>query len=105
MKNLLLGALLASAMLSAPIEAKKSALGDIDFGQISCTDFLSDVETASEDDIGAVLIWLDGYLSGLTGDTVMRPDGLEAFAENLVLRCQRRGREPLLDAARAVGIE
>lgn len=84
--------------------AQKRGMQDVDFGRITCGEFLSDIAGASEDDAAAVMLWLDGYLSGVSGDTVLRWRGLEAFAENLVQRCDRRPRERLLDAARKVGI-
>lgn len=95
---------LAASLLAGPALARKKGLDDVDFGRISCGEFIDELQTSTEEEIGALLIWLDGYLSGVTGDTVMRPAGLEAFAESLVDRCQRRRRERLLDAARAVGI-
>ncbi len=93
---------LCATSLSA--DARKGRVQDIDFGSYTCESFLYDISDASEEDIGAVFLWLDGYLSGVSGDTVLRWNGLESFAENLVNRCQTRGRERLLDAARRVGI-
>lgn len=91
---------------TAPVDAqKRSATQNIDFATISCSQFIEDVASSSEDDVGALMLWLDGYLSGVTGDTVLRFDSLEAFGTNLVDRCAARGNERLLDAARKVGIE
>ena len=97
--------LAALALTLAPVaEARKGQIQDIDFGAISCKAFLNDLSTASEEDAGAIFLWLDGYLSGVSGDTVLRWDGMSTFAEELVNRCQRRGNERLLDAARNVGL-
>jgi acid stress chaperone HdeB len=97
--------LAALALTLAPVaEARKGQIQDIDFGAISCKAFLNDLSTASEEDAGAIFLWLDGYLSGVSGDTVLRWDGMGSFAEELVNRCQRRGNERLLDAARNVGL-
>jgi acid stress chaperone HdeB len=105
-KILLAACALAGLAIAAPVEARKSKQSDnIDFSTISCAQFMDDLSRASEDDAGAVLLWLDGYLSGVSGDTVLRFDSLEAFATNLTERCSRRGRERLLDAARNVGLE
>lgn len=103
-------ALFAGLMLalatSSPAWAKKSqAAENIDFSRISCQQFMNDLASSSEDDAAAILLWLDGYLSGVSGDTVLRFDGLEAFASNLTEYCSRRGKDRLLDAARKVGIE
>ena len=90
--------------LAPAAEARKGQSQDIDFGSYTCKAFLYDISDASEEDIAAVFLWLDGYLSGVSGDTVLRFNGLEAFSENLVERCSQRGNERLLDAARRVGI-
>lgn len=104
-KYLLVGlSAFALSVLAQPADARKGRVQDIDFGSYTCEAFLYDVADASEEDIAAVFLWLDGYLSGVSGDTVLRWNGLESFAENLVNRCQNRGRERLLDAARRVGI-
>ena len=107
MKTAIALAAIIAALLAAPANAKKqqNSNAPIDFGAITCSEFLQDVSTASEDDAGALILWLDGYLSGVSGDTVLRFDGLEQFATNLVEHCSNRGRDRLIDAARKVGIQ
>jgi acid stress chaperone HdeB len=100
---LLVAALLLS--IATPIAAQKRGNSDIDFGTMTCNDFMHEVTVSDEEDLGALLLWIDGYLSGVTGDTVLRWRGFEQFAEDLVVSCQRRGHQRLLDAARRVGIE
>jgi acid stress chaperone HdeB len=95
----------AALALASPAGAKRMQQQNVDFGTISCQQFLQDVASGSEDDVGAIMLWLDGYLSGVSGDTVLRFDGLESFGTNLVERCAKRGNERLLDAARKVGLE
>ncbi len=107
MNKILLAACVAAGLaIAVPVDARKTSQADnIDFSTITCAQFMDDLSRASEDDAGAVLLWLDGYLSGVSGDTVLRFDSLEEFATNLTDRCSRRGRERLLDAARNVGLE
>lgn len=105
MNRLLIAMTLAFAFAAAPVQAQKMDYSDIDFGALTCSDFIQDVQTMSEDDLGAILLWLDGYLSGVTGDHVLNWGGFENFAENLITYCQRNGRQSLLNAARWVGIE
>jgi acid stress chaperone HdeB len=106
MLKLLAVPLLAGLALttSTGADARKGESADIDFGRITCQAFMKDLSNATEEDAGAIFLWLDGYLSGVSGDTTLRWQGMSNFAEQLVARCQKRGREPLLDAARAVGI-
>ncbi len=106
MKRLLIATIIALAFSAGPAQAQKQNYSsDIDFGSLTCNSFVQDIQTMSEDDLGAVLLWLDGYLSGVTGDHVLSWGGFETFAENLVDHCQRNGRQLLLDATRRVGIE
>lgn len=104
-KLLTVSALAVGLMLAGATDAKRMQQQNIDFGTITCQEFLQDVANSSEDDIGAVMLWIDGYLSGVSGDTELRFDGLEQFGTDLVERCQEHGKERLLDAARKVGIE
>lgn len=103
----LAGLVLGAAVMicvALPAEARKGRIQDIDFGAIRCSEFIYELADASEEDAAALFLWLDGYLSGVSGDTVLRWNGLESFAENLVERCDRRPNERLLDAAERVGI-
>ncbi|MBF0294593.1 MAG: hypothetical protein HQL96_05340 [Magnetococcales bacterium] len=105
--NLFLAVAVALTMaMASPVEAKKKPrVPNIDFGNMSCREFLDDVKESDKEDIGAVLLWLDGYLSGVTGDTVLNWKKLEVITERLLERCQARGKTMLLDAIREVGAE
>lgn len=106
MKHLVALILVITVFIAAPAAAQKRASSDdIDLGTVSCGQFMMDVNSGTEEDVTAVLLWLDGYLSGITGDTLLSFSGLEAFAEDLVTTCQRYPRALLIDAARQVGIE
>lgn len=56
-----------------------------------------------EDSAVFTLIWIDGYLAGITGDTRMNPDGFEDFSENMVAACAKSPEATILDVARIVG--
>ena len=96
--------LLAAALALAGVDASARA-DTLDFSTITCTSFIEDVAAGSEDDAAAVMMWLDGYLSGVSGDTVLRFDAMEAFGTNLVEHCASNGATKLLDAAKKVGLE
>jgi acid stress chaperone HdeB len=95
---------IAIAAGAPAMAAKQQQSGDVDFGSVTCATFMKDLSTASEQDAGAIFLWLDGYLSGVSGDTVMRPAGMEQFVQALLDHCSKRGKDNLLDAARKVGI-
>jgi len=99
-------ALACALLLSAtPALAGKRGMENIDFGQITCGQFIEDIAAGSEDDAGAVLLWIDGYLSGVSGDAVLNWKGLERYSERLVEYCGTHRKKLLLDAARKVGID
>jgi acid stress chaperone HdeB len=106
MHKLVATAVLGIAVLTATpaMAAKQQQSGDVDLGSVTCAAFMKDLSTASEQDAGAIFLWLDGYLSGVSGDTVMRPAGMEQFVQALLDHCSKRGKDNLLDAARKVGI-
>lgn len=104
-KKALMLCLVGTIAWAGVADAKRKGNDNIDFGAINCRTFIEDVANGSEDDVGALMLWLDGYLSGVSGDTVLRFDSLEEFGGNLVDHCARRGGDNLLDAAKRVGIE
>jgi acid stress chaperone HdeB len=84
--------------------APAQASNDVDFGTLNCSQFLAIVEGSDEQASGAMFMWLDGYLSGVSGDNVMRPDAMAPFVEALLAHCGNNGKAKLLDAAKAVGL-
>jgi acid stress chaperone HdeB len=105
MKTLMMATLAAGILLANPAQAGKRSMDNIDFGTISCREFIEDIATASEDDAAAVMLWIDGYLSGVSGDTVLNWRGFETYSERLVEFCAKNRKTKLLDAARRVGID
>ena len=97
--------LLAAALALAGATDVSAKAETLDFSTITCKSFIDDVAAGSEDDAAAVMMWLDGYLSGVSGDTVLRFDAMEAFGTNLVEHCAGNGNMKLLDAARKVGLQ
>ena len=99
-------ALVAAITCVAPAHAgKKGDIPNIDFGAYSCEQFMGEMAKSSSDDMGAVLLWLDGYLSGVSGDAVLNWKNLERFTTALMEYCARNQDAGLLEAAQKVGIE
>ncbi|MCB1920132.1 MAG: hypothetical protein KDJ28_09170 [Candidatus Competibacteraceae bacterium] len=108
MKKLMMTATLclsATLLISAPALAKKTQMQDIDFGAITCGEFMQEMSTSSAEDVGVVLMWIDGYLSGVSGDTLLNWKNLEKFSADLVAYCKSKPDVKVLDAAEEVGID
>jgi acid stress chaperone HdeB len=89
---------------SLPALAKQPKAKNIDFGAIACEEFIQEVATSDEDTIAIVFMWLDGYLSGVSGDTRLNWSNLEGFSTKLMNGCAKKPKAKVLDVAKAVGI-
>lgn len=95
----------ASLLVSMPtVAAKKAQTQNIDFGSITCRQFLQDLSQSSAEDAGVVMMWIDGYLSGVSGDTLLDWKDLEKFSSALAAYCGEKPGINVLDAAKTVGI-
>ena len=105
MQKKILAALVAGLVAIIPAyAAKKSGPANIDFGAYTCEQLIQEAANSSAEDMGAVLMWLDGYLSGVSGDSELNWKDLEKFSANLVTYCGNKPNEKVLNAAEAVGI-
>ncbi|GAB0055831.1 hypothetical protein SIID45300_00128 [Candidatus Magnetaquicoccaceae bacterium FCR-1] len=109
MKKLIFSSLAFCTVLLAmnPVHAKKQSQdsGNIDFGSYTCGQFLKEAAEGDEEDIGVVLMWIDGYLSGVSGDTVWKPSDFTRFSERLANHCASNPKTNLLEAAKSKGIQ
>ncbi len=98
--NKLLAALgLSVAMgLSSALPARADAF---DVNQLRCSELME----MDEDSIVVMLLWMDGYLSGVTGDTRFNPDFMENFAEKVGMACSNSPTTRVLEVAKIVGIQ
>jgi acid stress chaperone HdeB len=72
-----------------------------DVNQLRCGELMEQ----DQDTVATMLLWMDGYLSGVTGDTRFNPDGLETFAEQIGEACAKSPDTKVLDVAKIVGIQ
>lgn len=107
LRPLTMSLILASMILlfAVPASAKKQSMQNIEFSSITCGEFVADIQNASEGDLAVVFMWLDGYLSGVSGDTTLNWDNLSAFTENLVAFCADNSGTTVLNAAKKVGLQ
>ncbi len=92
-------------IFSSSASAKKKGLENIQFGTITCQEFIDGVAESDEETVGLILMWVDGYLSGVTGDTELNWEGLETISTNLVNACAKSPKKKVLDVAKSVGID
>jgi acid stress chaperone HdeB len=98
--------LILGLLISTPAQAgKKQADEKIDFSDFTCRDFIEDFGDLSREDAAAMLIWIDGYLSVVSGDTVLDFKSMEQYSEEMVELCKSKKHLKLLEAARRSGIE
>ena len=95
----------SSLLMSMPVLAKKTGAQNINFGEITCGEFMKEISQGSAEDAGVVLMWIDGYLSGVSGDTELDWGNLEKFSKDLVEYCGNNSNTKVLEAAKKVGIE
>jgi acid stress chaperone HdeB len=85
--------LLSLSVLCSGAEAKKRVNKKLDMASYTCKDLLAE----TDDDVGAVLIWIDGYLSGKTGDTTIDVEFLSDLAEGVGEECGGKSDSKVLD--------
>lgn len=83
---------------------RKETQAGVDVRKITCVEFFERV--ANNDFLRPLaILWLDGYLSGVSGDKTVAPQFFDAFVLRLMLECQDNPRASILDAAKKVGLE
>ncbi|WP_449246499.1 HdeA family protein [Desulfarculus baarsii] len=92
------------AIFSSAAMAQKQNVDDVDFGALTCQDFIMGLAKSDEETAGLVLLWLDGYLSGVSGDTVIRWQTIDDFSNNIVDACGNQPDRNLLEVAKEIGI-
>ncbi len=92
-------------IVSSTASAKKKGLENIQFGTITCQEFIEGIAESDEETVGLILMWIDGYLSGVSGDTELNWEGLETISTSLVDSCSKSPQKKVLDVAKSVGID
>ena len=98
-------ALALSLAAAAPALAKKQQQPqNIDFGAVTSKEFIAEIAAGDEESAGIILMWIDGYLSGVSGDAVLNWKTLEAFSGSLMEACAKKPGKKVLDVAKDIGI-
>ncbi len=94
MKRILIIAALASAMSCGMgvVQAEEQ-----DIAQIKCSEFIQD-----KDHMGMILMWLDGYASQKSDNTVLSDEWMEKLSLHMASYCSQNPDTPILEAAEAM---
>jgi hypothetical protein len=94
MRTIGLAIVTLSLVLSFPLlaSAKKKSI-TFDMSRYTCGELLQ----AKDEDMGMLLVWIDGYLSGRTGDTRVDMNFLNELALEVGKACAQDGTRKLLD--------
>ena len=76
---------------------KPAAAKIIDVAQCTCTDVLKEKDKRV---IAVGAIWVDGYLSGKTGETRIDLNDLDSLADRVKTYCEKNPSAPILDAVK-----
>jgi acid stress chaperone HdeB len=99
MRNLFFAAIFLSQCVFAP-----AALAErVNLRELTC-DMLLDLGADDADAAAVIMVWLDGYLSGVTGDTTFDDKAMGQFAEALGKACERSRNSKVIEVAKIVGI-
>lgn len=104
LRSLVCATVLVLAVAGPALAKKQQQPQNIDFGAITCKDFVMEIADADEESAGIILMWLDGYLSGVSGDTTLNWKTLENFSGALMDACAKKPGKKVLDVAKEVGI-
>jgi acid stress chaperone HdeB len=101
-KSIVIVATLVSAMaFSSTVFAKKEQAIKFDMKDLTCKELLE----MESDDMGTMLMWLDGYLSGVTGDTKFDSEQFGSFAGSLGEHCAKNPSDKVVDASHKLGVQ
>lgn len=89
---------LAASLIVPAVQAET-----VDLGKLTCSELI-EIGGSDEDAASYIVIWMDGYLSGVTGDTRFNDEGIGKFTEKLIAACGRSPDAKALDTAKSVGI-
>ncbi|MGF1577618.1 MAG: HdeA/HdeB family chaperone [Cyanophyceae cyanobacterium] len=91
-----LTALGATLIGTSPVKAES-----FDMNEFTCAELIElDTETSV-----LMIFWLDGYLSGISGDTVVDSEYIGGLAEAMILECDADPDAFVLDVVEEVGLE
>ncbi|MBO4334779.1 MAG: hypothetical protein J5846_02965 [Desulfovibrio sp.] len=84
------------ALLGMPLAA--SAANEVDMAKVSCKEFLG----GGDESISTMLVWIDGYMSAKSDNTVMSNAWMEKLGGHLGQYCSKNPAKTIMDAIEAM---
>lgn len=79
---------------------------DIDLSGFTCGQFLDGINNQSDNaKMHDLVMWLEGYLGGISGNTTLRWQDLLDYKKDLLSFCDKNPTLGLLEAARRAAVE
>lgn len=91
--KMMLAALAATVTLA--FGAPAFAANDIDMSTIKCKDFIN----SNKDEIGMILVWLEGYYTKENDPPILHVEKMTKDATNLGAYCKAHGDDGIISAA------
>lgn len=94
MKKFIMSAIIAAVFCSAPLAALAE---DIDMGKITCQEFMDD-----EENMPMMIMWIDGYMSAASNNTILNDAWLERLGIHLGTFCGTTPSKTIMQAIEAM---
>ena len=94
MKKLLFAAVAAAMLFCAPVSAQAE---DQDMAKITCKEFLE-----SKENISLLLMWIDGYMSAKSNNTVLSDSWMEKLGTHMGTYCGKNPTKTVMEAMEAM---
>lgn len=95
---------LLTTLLLTPVLSLSAHAGSIDLGKMKCSELVS-MAASDEESVTYMIFWMDGYLSGVSGDTTFDDDTITTFTENIIEKCAASPKANVLKTAKDVGLQ
>ncbi len=90
------------SLLSLPLPAWSQAF---DMQEVTCAEMVEIAEADDMETLVSILFWVDGYLSGVSGDTTFDPAYIGGLTEALLTACADAPDALILETAEAIGLQ
>lgn len=104
----LIGSLLLLTLLHAQADERRAEekLSTIELTSFTCQQFRDGIHSENDaNKMHALVMWLEGYMSAISGNTLLDWQNLEEYKKDLLAFCDKNPTLGLLEAARRAAVE